>query len=345
MAEIDDIRLLTDFQERGSEEAFAALVKRHASLVRAVALRHLGDVQHAEDVSQTVFVTLGRDSARLRKKASLRSWLYTVARLAAKDLHRSEERRVRREREAFMQSMNDRQEDPAWTELEELLYEGMDRLRESERDVVLARYFEGLPVPEAAVSLGVTEAALKKRLTRGIDQLRKFYAARGVRVSAQGLAGSISANAVQPLSPILLAKLCEIGVHKGAGCSPAVQALAQSTMRALDWLRFKAIAAWSGAVLLAVGTGALAVREAVARPAPPRCPRRHLARRRRVEAARAASLYQFGSCYPIRADTEQLRPVEHAGDRRPDVRASDGDELGRHQSVQPHIRAWRSQSR
>ncbi len=102
MAEIDDIRLLRDFAERGSQEAFEALIQRHGGLVRSVALSYLGDPQLAEDVSQTVFVALAQNAGRLRNPKSLLSWLYTVARLSAKDLRRSEQRRLRREQEALM---------------------------------------------------------------------------------------------------------------------------------------------------------------------------------------------------------------------------------------------------
>jgi RNA polymerase sigma factor (sigma-70 family) len=268
MAESDDMRLVSEYASGGSQEAFAELVARHGKAVDAGVRAHLGDVDEVQDVAQTVFILLANKAGRLSKKTRLPGWLHRAAWRAAIRHTRTQQRRMSREQEAFMQSMNDQHEDPSWTELKELLHDGMDRLRETEQEAVLARYFERLSVPEAAASLRITEAALKKRLTRGIEQLRKFYAARGVRVSAQGLAGSITANAVQPLSPELFAKLCAIGVHKGAGCSPAVQALAKSTMRALDWLRFKAIATWSAAVVLAVGSGTLAVREAVARPEP-----------------------------------------------------------------------------
>jgi RNA polymerase sigma factor (sigma-70 family) len=270
MAESDDMRLVAEYASGGSPEAFSALVARHSQLVRAAARAQLGEVDEVQDVSQTVFLLLARKAGRLAKNTFLPGWLYRAGRLAAIRYQRGELRRMRREQEAFMQSIENqnqqRLDEPAWGEVEPLLYDGMDRLPEPERDALLAHYFERQTVAAAAASLGVSQAALKKRLTRGLDHLRKFYARRGVGVSAQGLAGAIAANAVQPLAPDFLGRLCAIGVHKGAGCSPAVQALTESTLRALTWLKVKAIATWTAVAALAVGSGALAVREAIAGP-------------------------------------------------------------------------------
>ena len=55
-AAIDDLTLLRDYSERGSERAFAELVGRHMPQVYAAALRRVnGDRALAADVTQTVF--------------------------------------------------------------------------------------------------------------------------------------------------------------------------------------------------------------------------------------------------------------------------------------------------
>ena len=55
-AAIDDLTLLRDYAERGSERAFAELVGRHMPQVYAAALRRVnGDRALAADVTQTVF--------------------------------------------------------------------------------------------------------------------------------------------------------------------------------------------------------------------------------------------------------------------------------------------------
>ena len=104
MTDVPDDRLLEQFTRDSSEEAFAALVRRHLALVHSVALRHTTNPQHAEDITQAVFIILARKAGSLGRKTVLPGWLYHTARLTAANFQRAEARRVRREQEAFMQS-------------------------------------------------------------------------------------------------------------------------------------------------------------------------------------------------------------------------------------------------
>ena len=59
----DDMALVREFAASWSEPAFAALVKRHISLVHSAAIRQVGDAHLAEELAQAVFVILAQESA------------------------------------------------------------------------------------------------------------------------------------------------------------------------------------------------------------------------------------------------------------------------------------------
>src|ERR1700685_1458505 len=100
MQDWDDITLLRQYAEHGSEEAFAALVTRHVNKVYSVALRHTRNPDSAEEITQAVFVILATKSRHLKKGVILSGWLYQTARLTALTHTRGEIRRARREQEA-----------------------------------------------------------------------------------------------------------------------------------------------------------------------------------------------------------------------------------------------------
>ena len=70
-------RLLRDYTDRGSEEAFRELVTRYIDLVYSAALRRLGGDTHlAEDIVQTVFTVLARKARSLRGEPAVFPPLY-----------------------------------------------------------------------------------------------------------------------------------------------------------------------------------------------------------------------------------------------------------------------------
>ena len=103
MQQWDDNRLLREYVEGGSEEAFEALAGRHINKVYSVALRHTRNPNQAEEITQAVFVILARKARSLLRHTSLSGWLFETARLTSVTFLKSEIRRARRNEEAFMQ--------------------------------------------------------------------------------------------------------------------------------------------------------------------------------------------------------------------------------------------------
>jgi RNA polymerase sigma factor (sigma-70 family) len=198
-----DMDLLGKFVRDQSQDAFTALVQRHLGLVYCAGLRQVRSPQLAEEVAQSVFTDLARNAARLKPDTILTAWLYQVTRRTAINVVRGEARRQLREQIAVeMNAMNATAAD--WTHIEPLLDDAMHTLGDADRTAVLLRYFEGKPAREMAQTLGISDEAAQKRVSRAVERLREFFAQRGVTVGASGLVVVISANAVQA-APVGLA--------------------------------------------------------------------------------------------------------------------------------------------
>lgn len=253
-----DLELLQDYSRNKSEGAFAALVNRHLGLVYSAALRHVRSPQLAEEVAQSTFTDLARQARRLAPGTILTAWLYRVACRTAVDVVRREARRQLREQIASeMNAMNAAADD--WIRIEPLLDEAMHALDDSDRAAVLLRYFENKSLREVGQTLGTSEDAAQKRVSRAVEQLREFFTKRGVTVAAGGLAMVISANAVQA-APAGLA--IAISAAALAGTIIGATAIATGAKAIATTALQKSLVAV--AILTAVGTGVYEARQASA---------------------------------------------------------------------------------
>src|ERR1017187_1458742 len=198
MPDTQDMDLVREFARHNSEAAFTELVRRHLNLVYSVARRCTGNDGDAHDVTQAVFIILARKAAGLREKPLLTGWLYETTRFAAARLLRTNARRHAREQEAYMQStLKETDNFAVWEKLSPHLEAAMSKLAERDRALLVLRFYENKNGPEAAALLGIREDAAHKRVTRATEKLRKFFAQRGVTLTATAIAGVVSANSVQ----------------------------------------------------------------------------------------------------------------------------------------------------
>jgi RNA polymerase sigma factor (sigma-70 family) len=257
MQELDDIALLRDYAENGSEAAFAKLVERHVDRVYSVALRHTGNPHQAEEITQAVFVILAKKARGLRKSVILEGWLYQTARLTAVTQIRSEIRRSRREQKASMQTIPEENENDAWSQMAPLLDGALAGLNETDRNAVVLRFFYGKSMREIGTALGASEDSARMRINRALEKLRDYFLRHGVASTAAIIAGAMSANSVQA-APVALAKLATAAaLAKGATGSVSAVTAAKGVLKIMAWTKVQT--AIVGAVI--VGMAAYSVVE------------------------------------------------------------------------------------
>jgi RNA polymerase sigma factor (sigma-70 family) len=252
-----DMKLLARYARQHAEDAFAELVRRHLGLVYTAALRQVRSPQLAEEVTQSTFIDLAGKAAKLKPNTILTAWLYQVTRRTAIDVVRREASRQLREQIATeMNAMNATTAD--WTHIEPLLDEAMHALDDTDRSAVLLRYFENKSLREVGVTLGTSDDAAQKRVSRAVERLREFFVKRGVTVGASGLVVVISANAIQA-APVGLAVTISTTVALAATTIGTTATTIASKAIAMTPLQKALIAA---ALAAAVGTGIYEARQA-----------------------------------------------------------------------------------
>ncbi len=205
MSRSTDQQLLQDYTERRSDAAFTELVQRHIDLVYSAALRMVRDAHLARDVTQGAFMALANNAPKLTEIPALEGWLHGTTRNLAANVVRAEVRRRNREQEAaLMNEMLSTGAGVNWENVAPYLDEALGELSELEREALLLRYFKNQDFRSVGATLGISDDAAQKRVSRAVESLREFFAKRGVSVGAGGLVVVISANAVQA-APVGLA--------------------------------------------------------------------------------------------------------------------------------------------
>jgi RNA polymerase sigma factor (sigma-70 family) len=193
----DSQQLLADFVARGSEEAFRELVGRYLNLVYSVALRILeGNTQLAEEVSQTVFLSLARKGPGLSNKVMIGGWLHQHTYHVATRALRGERRRQLREQEAFEMHRLSDDSGAHWRLLSPVLDEAITKLGNQDRTAIVLRYFEQRDFRSVGAALGSTPEAARVRVNRALQKLHELLKRRGVALSAAALATALGSGVV-----------------------------------------------------------------------------------------------------------------------------------------------------
>ena len=168
----------------GDREAFGQLVLRHRRLVSSIALAHLRDEAASEDVAQEVFIEAWKGLRQLRNASSFLPWLRQLSRNIALHHVRSRTRAVAQA--PLDDALLDRVADPrahdgealVRTEEQRALEQALDALPDEAREWVLLYYREGQSTSQVAALFGLSEEAVRQRLSRARKRIREDVFAR-----------------------------------------------------------------------------------------------------------------------------------------------------------------------
>lgn len=186
----------------GDREAFGRIVLVCQNTITAVALAVTRDVQASEDIAQQAFLDAWRQLRELRSADSFLPWLRQIARNLARDHLRMQRHRPLDGEGAELaialaadpgpeppQCLEDDARAAAAAEL-------LAAMPAESRETLLLFYREGQSSQQVARLLGLTDAAVRKRLSRARQALREDLLARFGEFAADSAPGVGFASAV-----------------------------------------------------------------------------------------------------------------------------------------------------
>jgi len=162
-------------QSGSPADAGGLYLRYYLSIYRYLYYR-TGDVQTAEDLTSEVFLKMVRALPSYRSgTVPFQAWLFQIARNMAIDHYRRNQHYTLVELDDNMNG-----EDPDLDHLIDLnltsadLVEGLKQIEETQRDVLLLRFIEGMAIKETAAVLHKSIDAVKALQYRGLLALKKL---------------------------------------------------------------------------------------------------------------------------------------------------------------------------
>jgi RNA polymerase sigma factor (sigma-70 family) len=161
----------------GDRDAFVRLVDAHANVVTRIALAIVRDIHASQDVAQEVFLVAWKDLRKLRNPESFLPWVRQVTRNVAHSWLREQSRVSDRDTEAILAAAVDPRLTPPElleaAEQQRIVDEVIGSLPDDAREVITLYYSEGRSVKQVADLLGLSEVAVKKRMSRARERIRE----------------------------------------------------------------------------------------------------------------------------------------------------------------------------
>jgi RNA polymerase sigma-70 factor, ECF subfamily len=161
----------------GNREALGVLYDRYGVLVYRLALRILGNTQDAEDLTQDVFISLGRSTAYDSSRGTMQAFLMVMTRSRSIDRIRklrSQSSSLQKWNQAIAHVPTEHPMEKASNhEISEQVKAALKDLPEKHRQVLEMAYYEGRSQSEISQDLGIPLGTIKSWARQGLISLRK----------------------------------------------------------------------------------------------------------------------------------------------------------------------------
>lgn len=178
MQHFSDEELVRLYVETQRNIYFERLYERYCDKVYRKCLSFTKDPVRAEDLTHDIFLKLVVKLSSFREQAKFSTWLYSITYNYCTDQLRSHQLR----REVYMDDNWERldvESDDGLADLAEMealqLERALKLLAPEEQTMLLMKYQDDISIRDIASINGLTESAVKMRLKRSRDKLRKNY--------------------------------------------------------------------------------------------------------------------------------------------------------------------------
>ena len=238
----------------GDRDAYGRIVAACQNTVTAVALAITRDVPASEDIAQEAFLSAWQHLKRLQSPASFLPWLRQITRNLARDhLRASRHRPLNGDTAEIAIALA---ADPSPTPVQRIIEDEREHaaaelisaLPEESRETLLLYYREGQSSQQVAALLGLSDAAVRKRLSRARQDLREDLLKRFGEFARSSAPGAAFTAVITTALTIASPPAAAAGILS-AGAVVGAKTFGKILLGAAGSIGFAIIAAFAGIYL------------------------------------------------------------------------------------------------
>jgi len=177
MTDLTDQELM-GLVQAGDYSPAAVLYDRYSTRIYNFAYRFLRNSEAAEDATQEVFVKMLKHAHQFNGEAKLSTWLFSITANLCRDHLRKSDNKAKDDEEALLSIPAPAEHSPErlleTKQTESRVRDALQKLTPEQREAILLSRYQGLSYAEIAQISGCSEGAVKTRVFRAMETLKKL---------------------------------------------------------------------------------------------------------------------------------------------------------------------------
>ena len=171
-----DEALILESVRNGDTDAFAGIIERYQLPITRYLYRLTGNWETARDLAQDTFIQAYKSILKTDFNTSFKAWLYKTATNNSYQFFRKYKPQKFTNSEITGEEVNQTSKDCSESIIESMVIRTtLLEVDKDQRVCLLLHFWEGLKYREIAGIIGISEEAVRKRVTRGCQEFRKHY--------------------------------------------------------------------------------------------------------------------------------------------------------------------------
>jgi RNA polymerase sigma-70 factor (ECF subfamily) len=175
MKNYTDEQLVQLYLATQRNQYFEEIYERYADKVYRKCLSFVKDQPKAEDFTHDIFLKLIVRIGTFKETSKFSTWLFSITYNYCMDQLRLSKKMAENELDEELEIADDGDESEELEMDAKKLKQALETISTQERTILLMKYQDDFSIREIADTFGLTESAVKMRLKRTKEKLRKYY--------------------------------------------------------------------------------------------------------------------------------------------------------------------------